>query len=198
MVRLFVITALALAAASASGAASVRGTDKNDTLVGTPANDVIHGYGGDDNIYGGAGNDRLFGGPGKDHIFAGAGDDLVIGGPAVDPAKSTPVTRHERIFGGGGNDRIEVHVAGAIIDAGPGDDRIDIRDPADDCHIRHGARQLADPPHCIDRVGTGTGNDIVRADDNNLDLVFCQGPDLVIADSYDYVSPACTVRRVKR
>jgi hypothetical protein len=184
-------------------AKTVRGTAGNDTLVGTPSRDVIAALDGDDELFGGRGRDRLDGGAGKDHIWGGDGNDVIIGGPVGDRAARTPATRHERIFGGAGNDVIVMRVAGSILFAGPGNDRIDVRDPQNACRAKMDAstapERALDPPHCVNIVNTGPGDNFVRADDGSLDSISCLGRrDRVIIDQYDSVGPECTtVRRVR-
>jgi hypothetical protein len=223
MIRvLAVATTTALVVTSTVALAkTLRGSNGNDTLVGTPRADVIYAFAGDDDIYGGAGNDRLSGGTGKDHLWGGNGNDTIFGGPQGDLAPNTPFYRHERIFGGAGNDVIVMRVAGSILFAGSGNDRIDVRDPQSDCKIRPGDRGPAsasaagsargpasvsgpqrklDPPHCVNLVNTGPGDNFVRADDGNHDSISCVGRrDRVIIDQYDVAPEECEViRRVER
>jgi hypothetical protein len=197
------VTAAVLASSSIALAKTVRGTAGNDTLIGTPRPDLISGLAGDDELYGGHGEDRLDGGAGKDHIWGGGGDDVILGGPMGDLAPRTPSTRHERIFGGAGDDVIIMRVAGSILFAGPGNDRIDVRDPQNACRTTSAATSLPerglDPPHCVNIVNTGAGDNFVRADDGSLDSISCVGrDDRVIIDQHDSVGPECTiVRRVR-
>jgi hypothetical protein len=200
----FAISGAVLVGTGVATAKTVRGTPGNDTLVGTPRADRISALGGDDEVYGGQGDDRLDGGAGKDHIWGGDGDDVIVGGPAGDLARRTPSTRHERIFGGAGDDVIIMRVAGSILFAGPGDDRIDVRDPQNACRTTMhpptwSPERKLDPPHCVNIVNTGPGDNFVRADDGSLDSVGCLGRrDRVIIDQYDSVGPECTVvRRVR-
>jgi len=107
-------TVTVLPAATCHGlAATIVGTDGNDTLVGGPDRDVIVALGGDDVIDGnggrdvicaGNGNDRIRGGPGNDRIWGEGGRDLINGGGG-----------HDRLYGGTGND--------TFLD-GPGDDLV--------------------------------------------------------------------------
>jgi hypothetical protein len=207
MLRAFAVIA-STAVLTTSGLAfakTFRGTDGNDTLIGTPHADWISAFAGDDEIYGGNGADRLDGGAGKDHIWAGGGNDVIVGGPIWDRARTTSAARHERIFGGAGDDVIIMRVAGSILFAGPGDDRIDVRDPQNACRVRmhpptSTPERKLDPPHCVNIVNTGPGDNFVRADDGSLDSISCLGRrDRVIIDQYDSVGPECTVvRRVRR
>ena len=70
-------------------AATILGTDADDTIVGTEGDDVISlgaghdtvfGLGGDDQICGGHGDDEIMGGPGLDQLFGEGGRDTLIGG----------------------------------------------------------------------------------------------------------------------
>jgi RTX calcium-binding nonapeptide repeat (4 copies) len=199
------IAAAMLATGSAALAATIRGTPDNDTLVGTAQADVIFGYAGNDELYAGQGGDRVDGGPGKDHIWGGNGNDVIVGGPPGDFAGHTPYWRHERIFGGAGNDVIVMRVAGSILFGGPGDDRIDVRDPQTRCRARRSLRAVwpqraLDPPHCVNLVNTGPGDNYVRADDGSHDSISCVGRrDRVVIDQYDVAGPDCEImRRVHR
>ena len=60
-------------------AATILGTQGNDTITGTPGRDVIAGLGGDDVIDGGGGNDLICGGDGNDRLSGGAGEDVLTG-----------------------------------------------------------------------------------------------------------------------
>jgi Ca2+-binding RTX toxin-like protein len=66
-------------------AATITGTQGNDTITGTSGRDVIAGLGGDDVIDGGGGNDLVCGGDGNDRLSGGAGED-VLSGDAGDDA----------------------------------------------------------------------------------------------------------------
>lgn len=101
-------------------AATIVGSDADDTMVGTEGpevilglggNDTITGLGGDDVICGGAGNDvllgregrdRLLGETGRDRLFGDSGNDVLMGGPGRD-----------KLNGGRGRD---------VLNGGPGRD----------------------------------------------------------------------------
>ena len=195
------MVAIVLAMAGIATAKPVRGTQGNDRLYGTPKADVIYGYAGEDFLYGGRGNDHLDGGLGQDHIRGGPGNDTIFGGPAEPVAESDPHWHHEYIRGNEGDDVIVVRGAGTVVWAGPGDDRLDMRDPKNSCKLplgKVGLRAL-DPPHCVELLNTGTGDNFVRADDGNYDSIDCFGRrERVIIDQYDHVSGCEVVRRVKR
>ena len=200
LLRIGVVAAV-LAVAGVATAKTVRGTEGNDMLYGTPHADVIYGYAGEDFLYGGRGNDHLDGGPGQDHIKGGPGNDTIFGGPGERLTESDPHAHHEYIRGNEGDDAIVVRGGGTVVWAGPGDDRIDMRDPKDSCKLplgKLGLRAL-DPPHCVDLLNTGSGDNFVRADDGNYDGIDCFGRhDRVIVDAQDHVSGCAVVRRIKR
>jgi Ca2+-binding RTX toxin-like protein len=65
-------------------AASMRGTEGNDSLVGFNTNDVIDGLDGNDTINGRGGDDVLHGGAGNDALRGGDGNDVLDGGTGND------------------------------------------------------------------------------------------------------------------
>jgi Ca2+-binding RTX toxin-like protein len=211
-----VVAATGLALAGVATAKTVQGTSGNDLLYGTPNADVIYGYAGEDFLYGGSGNDHLDGGRGQDHIKGGPGNDTIFGGRGDPVTVADPHAHHEYIRGNDGADVIVVRAGGSVIWAGPGDDRIDLRDPRNRCrppfvavsgagadrtlsHALSGRLRELDPPHCVQLLNTGSGDNLVRADDGNFDGIDCFGRrDRVVIDQYDY-APACEfVKRVKR
>ena len=58
--------------------ATIRGTNKKQTLTGTNAKDKIFGLGGNDTLLGLGGNDTLDGGTGRDTMKGGKGNDTYI------------------------------------------------------------------------------------------------------------------------
>jgi Ca2+-binding RTX toxin-like protein len=84
------------ASTCAGKAATIVGTDGNDTLKGTPRADVISGLGGNDVIKGLAGNDTICGGPGKDKLLGGKGNDKLLGQAGKDT-----------LIGGAGKDKLK-------------------------------------------------------------------------------------------
>ena len=105
MTRLLAALGIALLlGAAVAGAATLRGTKKDDRLVGTGKADTLKGRGGDDRLRGRKGGDLLDGGLGNDTLKAGpGGDDL---------------------YGGDGNDKLRDGTGFDIVDAGPGDDLV--------------------------------------------------------------------------
>ena len=59
-------------------AASVYGTDGNDTMQATTSLNRLYGLGGNDTLVGSSGSDTLDGGAGADSMSGGAGDDLYV------------------------------------------------------------------------------------------------------------------------
>lgn len=79
-----VVTGAVLLAATAVGAATIRGTAGNDTIRGGAKADKLYGLGGNDRLYGAGGNDVLAGGAGNDFLVGAAGSDHLVGGPGAD------------------------------------------------------------------------------------------------------------------
>ncbi len=103
-------------------AASLIGTNKDDTLEGTSNRDVIPGRDGNDRISSFLGDDFIEGQNGNDILFSGQGNDLVIGSSGFDtlfgdvgidtvyggPDEDLVFGNNDRdtLFGDGGNDSI--------------------------------------------------------------------------------------------
>ncbi|HEX8448158.1 MAG TPA: Ig-like domain-containing protein [Allosphingosinicella sp.] len=84
--------------------ATLKGTNKGETLNGTAQNDSIFGDNGNDLIFGGAGDDRLFGENGDDTLNGGAGDDFLDGGNGNDMLSGGAGA--DEIRGGNGQDTL--------------------------------------------------------------------------------------------
>ena len=84
--------------------ATLKGTNKADTITGTAQNDSIFGDNGNDLIFGGAGDDRLFGENGDDTLNGGAGDDFLDGGNGNDMLAGGAGA--DEIRGGNGQDTL--------------------------------------------------------------------------------------------
>jgi Ca2+-binding RTX toxin-like protein len=67
-------------------AATIVGTERNDSIFGTAGADVIVTLGGDDSVVALAGNDRICTGAGDDAVLAEEGDDSIDGGEGSDGA----------------------------------------------------------------------------------------------------------------
>jgi hypothetical protein len=88
------ISSCSRAPATCNGiAATIVGTNGNDTLSGTPGRDVIVGLRGRDKLRGLAGNDVICGNESRDTLIGGPGKDLLLGGQG-----------HDRLLGGKGKD----------------------------------------------------------------------------------------------
>jgi|RhiMethySRZTD1v2_1073278.scaffolds.fasta_scaffold42160_5 hemolysin type calcium-binding protein len=77
----------ALLVVTTIGAATIRGTARDDILRGGPTADRLAGKGGNDRLYGAAGNDFLAGGPGNDLLVGGPGVDTLSCGAGTDTAR---------------------------------------------------------------------------------------------------------------
>jgi len=114
-------------------AATIVGTNGNDTIQGTSGNDVIVGLGGRDRIFGGAGNDIICGGDGgdllrgqrgRDRLFGGQGNDRLQGNNGADYLEGG--TGRDAIRGDRGNDQIVGGGGGDRVNAGPDADWCDL------------------------------------------------------------------------
>jgi Ca2+-binding RTX toxin-like protein len=117
---ILLLAMMAVALVSASGialAATILGTDKDETLIGTRYADLVVANGGADEVRGNSGPDQLYGNAGRDRIRGGFGEDHLYGGGGDDTIFS------EDIFSQSGAYR-------DVVDCGPGDDfaSVDFRD----------------------------------------------------------------------
>lgn len=166
----------------AAFAATINGTNRNDTLEGTDnadridgngGNDKIYGYKGNDILYGGTGDDRIWGGSHNDRIYAWHGDNVVSGGEGSDRIWATGAPDdpgsegdYNTLRGYGGNDAFIVRQAGATIYGGNGDDNIDA---------------IADAGFGGFLVYGEGGDDTVKAVDNAAQLHGGDGKDRLVA-----------------
>ena len=99
-------------ATCAGVAATIVGTDGDDTLTGTAGDDVIVGLDGNDVIDSGAGNDVVCGDAGADQLTGGAGDDKLFGGTngLVPLFESEPEPAGDTLVPGPGDDLVDVGV----------------------------------------------------------------------------------------
>ena len=105
---ILLLTVMAVATVVGGGlalAATIAGTDRDETLTGTNYADTIRAKGGDDAVYGLRGPDRLNGGLGHDRLYGGRGDDVIhaddFAGPGLFPEGQRDV-----IYCGPGHDRV--------------------------------------------------------------------------------------------
>ena len=85
-------------------AATIFGTEGDDTIVGTDKRDVIAALGGNDVVGGLHGKDIICGGAGDDAIKGKAEDDLLKGGSGNDVIRGGG--GNDRLRGGGGSDQL--------------------------------------------------------------------------------------------
>jgi len=93
-------------------AATIVGTENDDSLEGTDEADVIVALGGDDDVKGGGGNDVICGKGGNDDLRGNGGKDKLRGGGGNDNVK-----------GGGGNDVVGGGAGKDKVGGGGGQDR---------------------------------------------------------------------------
>jgi Ca2+-binding RTX toxin-like protein len=130
------VTAL-LVASGAAWAATIVGTNGNDTRSGTANADQMYGLNGNDRLTGGAGNDQIEGGAGGDTLIGGADNDVVDGGNGNDTLNTSLASAtfgsHNEAYGGTGMDTINANNgAKDEVYAGMGNDTINSRDGAFD------------------------------------------------------------------
>lgn len=89
MIACMALTAISIAQAAPSHAATIEGTNARDRLSGTESADIVRGWGGDDVMLGLGGNDVLQGGKGADHLYGGLGVDKLTGGQGADVFRGT-------------------------------------------------------------------------------------------------------------
>jgi hypothetical protein len=144
-----------------------------------PDADEVGGAGGEDAIFGEEGDDIVSGGGGSDLVDGGPGNDLVLG-----------YGGNDRVFGGSGDDTVSGDGQGQE----PGDDLIDTGDGNDQVH----ELQKSDY-ETKDTIRTGSGRDVVEADDGGGgDRINCgPGRDRAVIDPKgDKAGKSC--EKVKR
>lgn len=142
-----------------------------------------------DEVAGGDGDDAIFGEEGDDIVVSGGGgSDLVDGGPGNDLVLG--YGGNDRVFGGSGDDTVSGDGQGQE----PGDDLIDTGDGNDQVH----ELQKSDY-ETKDTIRTGSGRDVVEADDGGGgDRINCgPGRDRAVIDPKgDKAGKSC--EKVKR
>ena len=115
-----------LVAGGVALAATISGTDRDETLIGTGYADAIKARGGGDELRGLGGSDQLYGNGGRDRLVGGHGEDKLHGGNGNDRLRS------QDIFSQTGAYR-------DVVDCGPGKDfaAVDFRDRVnrDNCEV---------------------------------------------------------------
>jgi Ca2+-binding RTX toxin-like protein len=132
------VAAIAIAVVLASGvawAATIVGTNGDDTRTGTENRDFMYGLNGDDTLVGRGGNDVIEGGGDRDILRGGDGNDEVSGGPGRDEIYlgASSVIGQNEAYGGSGADFINAD-NGTFdeVYAGSGSDFIDADDGTPD------------------------------------------------------------------
>ena len=129
----------------------IRGLGGNDALYGGLGNDILHGGEGKDILAGNGGNDRLYADQGDDTLYGGLGNDTLFGGHGVDTLTYSQVAQ------------------GLILNAGTG--RV----------TSNRLNGFTDAFYGIERLGGGTGNDILEASAADPTYFYAsQGKDRVI------------------
>jgi len=148
------------------------GDSGNDHLDGGDGNDTADGGKGNDDLFGGKGNDTLKGGDGADYIEGGSGNDNLQGGSAND-----------ELYGGSGNDRLEGGSGDDTIDGGSGTDTVVYTGAgAVTVSLWDGTASGAwgnDTLTSIENVETGSGNDVVLANNGGNEVRSGGGNDYV-------------------
>jgi RTX calcium-binding nonapeptide repeat (4 copies) len=132
------VAAMAMAMVVASGvawAATIVGTNGDDTRNGTNNRDFMYGLNGDDVLRGRDGNDVIEGGGGADVLRGQPGNDTVSGGPGVDELYlgTSPTVGQDEASAGPGADFVDAD-NGTFdeVSAGSGDDFISADDGISD------------------------------------------------------------------
>ena len=119
MVAIFVAGGVALAA-------TITGTDRDETLIGTAYADAIKARGGGDEVRGLGGPDQLYGNEGRDRLVGGYGEDKLYGGNGKDRLRSQDIFSQSGAYKD-------------VVDCGPGKDfaAVDFRDRVnrDNCEL---------------------------------------------------------------
>jgi Ca2+-binding RTX toxin-like protein len=162
--KLVTFLGLALAAtlvfAAVAMAATIRGTQGNDTnLMGTEGPDKIIAKKGNDSVDALGGADRVSGGRGTDTVDAGDGDDSVWGGADNDTVNGE--LGNDSLRGKGGMDNVNGADGNDFLNGGKDVDTIDAG-IGDDTVFSRGDGNKADNITC------GAGTDTVKADRNDI------------------------------
>lgn len=171
------VVAAILVASGVAVAATMVGTEGNDTLNGTQGDDTMSGYGGSDWFNASGGSDVVYGGPGNDTTGGGAGADKLHGQEDNDTMNDGPSTEVavDELYGGPGDDKVNAGAGNDVlrgesgIDAirgGLGNDTADGGLGTDNLSGQEGDDTLYDgPPEDLDPdvIDGGPGNDTVRA-----------------------------------
>lgn len=167
----------------ASATNSLIGTEAADDITGTSGDDVIVGHGGNDSILAGLGNDVVFGGDGNDTVLSSDGDDVIFGGAgndvimAGDGADTIYAGAGDDIaFGGSGDDTFvaEVGDGNDIYFGESGSDTLDMSAMTANVTVKlsdsgsgyaQSSQSGMDTLYSIENVRTGSGNDVIYANE---------------------------------
>jgi len=194
ILKIGLVAAITLAAASAALAKSSSPSASTDagtcmgatpTIIGTAGNDIINGTSGDDVIVGLGGNDQINGGGGNDTICGGDGNDTIDGGDdndSIDGGAGMNV-----ITGGAGDDVIIGGADSETLKGGPGNDRITSNGGRDSIDGEDGQDLIVGGPDAAvlhggagnDIITGGAANDSIYGDDGNDQIDGGAGNDLI-------------------
>ena len=153
---------------------NVEGGAGNDALAGTSVANELIGNGGADILSGGGGDDVLDGGIGSDTLNGSAGSDSLDGGPQDDTLDGGDA--NDVIDGGDDADRLlyqsRTEDITVTLDSGTADDGGATDDVAG---VRDDARN-------VEKVTTGSGNDVVTGDASAEEFVTNDGDDTLIGN----------------
>ena len=125
------------------------GTKGDDQIRGTENPETISALAGDDFVFSRGGDDTIYGDRGKDNLLGGGDNDTIYGGDGNEGYGTIPLVGGEdsdTVYGGKGSD---------VIDAAAFD------------------TPLESPDSPVDYSYGESGNDIIRADDGNVDIIDC-------------------------
>jgi len=110
---------------------TLRGSNKNDSILGLGGDDILFGRAGNDTLNGGDDSDQLFGGRGNDNLDGGVGNDFLDGGNGADIlaggiGNDTMLGGNgiDDLDGGVGNDTLSGGADNDILKGGDGNDTI--------------------------------------------------------------------------
>jgi Ca2+-binding RTX toxin-like protein len=109
---LSVMVATLLVASGVAWAATIVGTNGNDTRNGTANRDYMYGLNGNDQLSGRAGDDQIEGGGANDTLNGDGGNDVVDGGGGNDTLNPGGAEAFgiQQAYGGTGQDTITINV----------------------------------------------------------------------------------------
>lgn len=165
----------------------IYGLNGDDQLSGDSGNDTLGGGDGDDLVDGGTGNDDLEGANGDDTLTGGDGEDILHGAGSDDVLKGG--AHRDELYGQSGNDRLEGGAGNDHLDGGSGTDTavytgsgaVTVNLVIGQASGAWGKDILVD----VENVETGSGNDMVFADDDGSRITTAAGKDTVYGSTGD-------------